>query len=121
MYRSTGAGPESTRKYRSDVPIDNRSRNWCARPRYGERDSPWDRARGGWRNDSGDSDERGAEMVEFAFVVVLLIALLYGIISYGLVLAAQSTLTQAAADAARAGIVVPHDIRRHHRGGRGRD
>jgi Flp pilus assembly protein TadG len=44
-------------------------------------------------------------MVEFAFVVLLLIALLYGIISYGLVLAAQSTLTQAAADAARSGIV----------------
>jgi Flp pilus assembly protein TadG len=46
-------------------------------------------------------------MVEFAFVVVLLIALLYGIISYGLVLAAQSTITQAAADGARAGIVSP--------------
>ena len=44
-------------------------------------------------------------MVEFAFVVVLLIALLYGIISYGLILAAQSTITQAAADAARSGIV----------------
>ena len=44
-------------------------------------------------------------MVEFAFVVVLLIALLYGIISYGLILAAQSTVTQAAADGARAGIV----------------
>ena len=54
----------------------------------------------------GRHDERGAEMVEFAFVVVLLIALLYGIISYGLVLAAQSTLTQAAADAARSGIVM---------------
>ena len=50
-------------------------------------------------------DERGAEMVEFAFVVVLLIALLYGIISYGLILSAQSTITQAAADGARAGIV----------------
>ena len=47
-------------------------------------------------------DERGAEMVEFAFVVVLLIALLYGIISYGLILAAQTTITQAAADGARA-------------------
>jgi Flp pilus assembly protein TadG len=45
-------------------------------------------------------------MVEFAFVVMLLIALLYGIISYGLVLAAQSTLTQAAADATRSGIVI---------------
>jgi Flp pilus assembly protein TadG len=49
--------------------------------------------------------ERGAEMVEFAFVVVLLIALLYGIISYGLILSAQSTVTNAAADGARAGIV----------------
>lgn len=44
-------------------------------------------------------------MVEFAFVVVLLIALLYGIISYGLILSAQATVTQAAADGARAGLV----------------
>ncbi len=50
-------------------------------------------------------DERGAEMVEFAFVVVLLVALLYGIITYGLILAAQATVTQAAADGARSGIV----------------
>jgi Flp pilus assembly protein TadG len=49
--------------------------------------------------------EDGAELVEFAFVVVLLITLLYGIVTYGLILAAQATLTQAAADAARAGIV----------------
>ena len=100
----TGAGPESSRKYRRDVPIEMvatlvRSleirreglalgpRMWSLRKRLDRR------------------DERGAEMVEFAFVVVLLIALLYGIISYGLVLAAQSTITQAAADGARAGIV----------------
>ena len=44
-------------------------------------------------------------MIEFAIVVVLLITLLYGIITYGLILAAQSTVTQAAADASRAGIV----------------
>jgi Flp pilus assembly protein TadG len=50
-------------------------------------------------------DETGAELVEFAFVVVLLITILYGIITYGMILAAQSTLTQAAADAARAGLV----------------
>jgi Flp pilus assembly protein TadG len=50
-------------------------------------------------------EERGAEMVEFAFVVVLLIMLLYGIVSYGLILSAQSTVTQAAEDGARAGIV----------------
>jgi Flp pilus assembly protein TadG len=49
-------------------------------------------------------------MVEFALVVVLLIALLYGIISYGLILAAQSTITQAAADGARAGIVASNPI-----------
>jgi Flp pilus assembly protein TadG len=50
-------------------------------------------------------DERGAELLEFALVVVLLITLLYGIITYGVILAAQTTVTQAAADAARAGIV----------------
>ena len=54
---------------------------------------------------SRQRDERGAEMVEFAFVVVLLIMLLYGIVSYGLILSAQSTVTQAAEDGARAGIV----------------
>jgi len=51
-------------------------------------------------------DERGAELIEFAIVVVLLITLLYGIITYGLILAAQATVTQAAADAARSGVVV---------------
>jgi Flp pilus assembly protein TadG len=51
-------------------------------------------------------DERGAELLEFALVVVLLITLLYGIITYGVILAAQATVTQAAADAARAGIVI---------------
>ncbi len=50
-------------------------------------------------------DERGAELLEFALVIVLLISLLYGIITYGVILAAQATVTQAAADAARAGIV----------------
>jgi Flp pilus assembly protein TadG len=50
-------------------------------------------------------DERGAELLEFALVVVLLITLLYGIITYGVILAAQSTVTQAAADGARSGIV----------------
>jgi Flp pilus assembly protein TadG len=44
-------------------------------------------------------------MIEFAIVVILLITLLYGIITYGLILSAQATVTQAAADAARAGMV----------------
>ena len=119
MYPSPGAGPESTRKYRSDVPVES---GWTlVRP-------PEIRRKGlalgprTWRLPKrlGGRDERGAEMVEFAFVVVLLIALLYGIISYGLVLAAQSTITQAAADAARSGIVCPRRGRRHNRRGRGR-
>jgi Flp pilus assembly protein TadG len=52
-------------------------------------------------------DEDGAETVEFAIVVVLLITILYGIVSIGLSLAAKVTITQAAADGARAGIVMP--------------
>lgn len=55
-------------------------------------------------------NEHGAEMIEFAIVVVLLITLLYGIISYGLILAAQATITQAAADATRSGIVTTTPI-----------
>jgi Flp pilus assembly protein TadG len=51
------------------------------------------------------NDEAGAELVEFAIVIVLLITILYGILTFGLILAAQATLTQAAADAARAGLV----------------
>jgi Flp pilus assembly protein TadG len=57
------------------------------------------------RRRHADDDERGAELIEFALVVVLLITLLYGIITYGLILGAQATITQAAADAARSGIV----------------
>ena len=77
---------------------------------------PWGRARGGCRGSAvGNDDERGAEMVEFAFVVVLLIALLYGIISYGLILSAQSTVTKAAADGARAGIVASSTAQGHRR------
>jgi Flp pilus assembly protein TadG len=51
-------------------------------------------------------DDEGAETVEFAIVVVLLIGLLYGIVSIGLSLAAKVTITQAASDGARAGIVM---------------
>jgi Flp pilus assembly protein TadG len=53
---------------------------------------------------AGRGDE-GAETVEFAIIVVLLVTLLYGIVSLGLTLAAKETLTDAAADGARAGIV----------------
>jgi Flp pilus assembly protein TadG len=44
-------------------------------------------------------------MIEFAIVVVLLIALVYGIVSFGLILAGKVTITQATADGARSGAV----------------
>lgn len=44
-------------------------------------------------------------MIEFAIVLILLITLLREIITYGLLLSAQATVTQAVADAARAGLV----------------
>ena len=78
-----------------------------ARDTEEEGSPPWDRARRNFakrlRRNPGE-DERGAELIEFAVVVVLLITLLYGIITYGVILAAQATVTQAAADAARSGI-----------------
>ncbi len=46
-------------------------------------------------------------MVEFAFVGVLLVLLLTGIISFGLILSFKQNLTQAAAEGARAGAVAP--------------
>lgn len=50
-------------------------------------------------------DEGGAELIEFALVFLLLISLVYGIVFFGLLLSAKVTMTQAAADGARAGIV----------------
>jgi Flp pilus assembly protein TadG len=55
------------------------------------------------RRTRGD-DESGVELVEFGLVVVLLVALVYGLVFYGLLFGAHVTLTQAAADGARAGI-----------------
>ncbi len=49
--------------------------------------------------------ERGSELIDFAIVVVLLITLLYGVLTYGVILAAQSTINKAAADAAHSGII----------------
>jgi Flp pilus assembly protein TadG len=88
------AGPESTRKSRSDVPAEKWLEIGAPPEIRGKGSALGPRT---WRPPTrlGRRDERGAEMVEFAFVVVLLIALL----------AAQSTITQAAADGARAGIV----------------
>jgi Flp pilus assembly protein TadG len=45
-------------------------------------------------------------MVEFAFVGVLLVVLLFGIINMGVLLSFKQNLTQAASESARAGIAV---------------
>lgn len=51
-------------------------------------------------------DERGAAVVEFSIASMLLLVLLFGIISYGVVLSFKQGLTQAAAEGARAAAVV---------------
>jgi Flp pilus assembly protein TadG len=48
-------------------------------------------------------------MVEFAFVGVLLVVLLFGIINMGVLLSFKQNLTQAASESARAGIAVVND------------
>lgn len=51
--------------------------------------------------------EDGAAMVEFAFVGLLFVLFLTGIISFGLILSFKQNLTQAAAEGARAGATAP--------------
>lgn len=53
--------------------------------------------------------EAGAALVEFALVMPLLIALLYGIVSFGVALAVKQSITQAASDAARAAVPYPQN------------
>jgi Flp pilus assembly protein TadG len=47
--------------------------------------------------------DRGVALVEFSFVMVLLFALIFGIINYGLILSFKQDMTRAAAEGARAG------------------
>lgn len=50
----------------------------------------------------GDGREDGAVIVEFAAIFIVFAMLLWGLISYGVIFAAQQSLTHAAAEAARA-------------------
>lgn len=52
-------------------------------------------------------DERGAAMVEFALVLPIFLALLFGIISYGWMLSYRQSISQAAAEGARVLAVAP--------------
>ena len=49
--------------------------------------------------------DQGAALVEFAFVMVLLFTLIFGIVSFGLILSFKQDMTRAAAEGARAGAV----------------
>jgi TadE-like protein len=49
--------------------------------------------------------DRGAALVEFSLVAILLFTLVFGIISFGLILSFKQDMTRAAAEGARAGAV----------------
>lgn len=50
-------------------------------------------------------DDDGAVIVEFAFVAVLLVMIVFGIITFGLILSFKQDVTRAAAEGARGGAV----------------
>ena len=62
------------------------------------------------RGTATSRDERGTALVEFTFVALILFALLFGIISYSYMMSFRQAMTQAAAEAARAGALAsPND------------
>ena len=62
--------------------------------------------RRGQTNRAIRSDERGAVVVEFAFIAVLFFTLLLAIISFAILLSFKQNMTQAASESARASIAV---------------
>jgi Flp pilus assembly protein TadG len=101
MYGHPGADHNLTGTYRSGEQA--RSARILGR---GSRLGPRGFGRAALKERRQRADETGAEMIEFAIVVVLLVALIYGIVSFGLILACKVSITQATADGARAGIVM---------------
>ncbi len=55
--------------------------------------------------------ERGAVLVEFSLVVVLFVALLYGLIAFGMALALKQSMTNAASEGARTAVGAAPDDR----------
>lgn len=53
--------------------------------------------------------ERGSVLVEFSFVFALFVLVLYGLITFGMILATKNSLTHAAAEGARAAVSVVDD------------
>jgi hypothetical protein len=58
----------------------------------------------------GTGGERGVALVEMALVVGILALFLFGIITFGVTLSFDQTLTQASNEAARAAAVAPRDL-----------
>jgi len=58
-------------------------------------------------NSHRDTRERGAVLVEFSLVVVIFVALLYGLIAYGMAFALKESMTNAASEAARSAVGAP--------------
>jgi len=54
-------------------------------------------------------DESGAAIVEFAFVFVVFVFFLYGLITFGVILAQKQAITNAAADGARSAVGATSD------------
>ena len=54
--------------------------------------------------------EAGVAMIEFALILPVLVALLFGIIAYGYMLSYRQGLSQAASEAARAAAIVPSGL-----------
>jgi Flp pilus assembly protein TadG len=69
--------------------------------------------RGGWG--AARRGEDGAVIVEFAAIFVVFAVLLWGLISYGVVFAAQQSLTHAASEAARASVGIADPARAEQR------
>lgn len=55
---------------------------------------------------NANNRKKGASVVEFAFVLPLLLVLVFGIIEFGIILFDKAVLTNACREGARAGIVV---------------
>ncbi len=62
------------------------------------------------RRSSDERREEGAALVEMAIVIGILALFLFGIITFGVTLSFQQTLTQAGNEAARAAAVAPRDL-----------
>lgn len=53
-----------------------------------------------------EAKDRGAALIEFALVAVLLMMFIYGIAAYGIMLSTKNSMTQAAAEGARSALSV---------------